>query len=117
MRIVPMHILREWLADVSYKPGWAFEVYEGTWEGPHLVITAAVPDAHHEGETTTLDVHSMLPPIMNRDQFYHWLLWRLARIEVHEAREFFQIAEHLNATATAYHPWSDPHAEHAGRDR
>jgi hypothetical protein len=59
-------------------------------------------------KTVTLDVHSMLPPMLTEGQFLAWLLWRLKRIEVHEAREFFRVDDQV---------WDDPHAEHADRDQ
>jgi len=53
------------LERISYRPGWAIRVYDGAWEGQHLVITAEVEDTYHPGQTTTLDVHSMLPPLVH----------------------------------------------------
>lgn len=95
------------LATITYKPGWRFRVYDGAWEGQHFVITTRVRDAHNEGQMTTLDVHSMLPPMESPAQFRRWLGWRLARIEVHEMREFLQ---------RRGAPIFDPHAEGADHD-
>jgi hypothetical protein len=95
------------LQRVTYKPGWSFTVYDGQWEGQHLVIHTVVADATHPGQDTVLDVHSMLPPIPDADYLYRYLAWRLARIEVHEMREFLRV----DGT-----PPFDPHAEHADRD-
>jgi len=92
---------------VTYKPGWLFRIYDGRWEGQHLVITTVVPDAMHPGQTTTLDVHSSLPPMRDESQFLEWIAWRLGRIENHEMREFLQLdGESL----------FNPHAEYADRD-
>lgn len=99
--------LREHLTKVTYKPGWSFTVYDGEWEGQHIVIRTVVHDAYDPTKTTALDVHSMLPPMDSIDQFNNWLMWRLGRIEVHEMREFFRV----NGT-----PVSDPHKENANRD-
>lgn len=96
------------LARVSYKPGWTFRVYQGRWEGLHLVIRTEVPDAYHEGENVVLDVHSFLPPLRDRWALHSWLTWRLARIEVHEMREFYRVDGQC---------WDDPHAEGASEDR
>lgn len=92
---------------VTYKPGWLFKVYDGRYEGQHVVITTCVPDAYNVGETVTLDVHSMLPPMRDEAAFLDWLLWRVSRIEIHECREFFRVDDA---------PHSDPHAELADRD-
>jgi hypothetical protein len=92
---------------ITYKPGWRFRVYEGVWEGPHIVITTVQTDAYHEGQTVTLDIHSMLPPFVDFAQFRRWLGWRLARIEVHEMREFLQ---------RRGAPIFNPHAEGADHD-
>lgn len=100
--------IQEHLASVTYKPGWRFEAYEGQWEGQHLVITASVLDAEAEAEVyTLLNVHSMLPPLSDIDALNRWLLWRLSRLEVHEAREFFRV----NGEVVF-----DPHAPDAERD-
>jgi hypothetical protein len=106
MILTTAELARE-LEVITYKPGWRFRLYDGAWEGQHFVITTAVPDAYHEGRTTTLDVHSMLPPMETFAQFRRWIGWRLARIEVHEMREFLQ---------RRGAPIFDPHAENAEHD-
>jgi hypothetical protein len=93
--------------EVQYKPGWEFKVYDGRHEGQHIVINTVVPDAYDENKNTMLDVHSMLPPMETKEQFYEWVLWRLKRIETHECREFLRIGGKV---------YSDPHAEFAERD-
>lgn len=82
--------LREHLAGVTYRPGWAFELYDGRWEGQHLVIKASLMDSFRHGETVDLEIHSMLPPMESVRQFDQWLAWRLGRIEVHEMREWLK---------------------------
>lgn len=99
--------VQDHLARVTYKSGWSFEAYDGRWEGHHIVINTQVPDAYLPGKTVTLDVHSMLPPLESVDALNRWLMWRLARIEVHEMREFFRIDGKIV---------DDPHAEFADRD-
>jgi len=79
------------LEKVTYKPGWEFEVYDGRWEGQHMVIRTKVEDTYNPGTMTTLDVHSMLPPMRDTDALNEWLTWRLGRIEIHEMREFFKV--------------------------
>jgi hypothetical protein len=99
--------LQEVVSRVTYKPGWTFEIYEGHWEGPHIAIHTVLPDSTGEGKLT-ICVHSMIPPQKNTESFLEWLAWRLARIEVHEMREFFKYEGRV-----IY----DPHAELAGEDR
>lgn len=95
------------LDQVTYKPGWKFTVYQGEWEGPHVVITTQVIDAYDPTQSTVLDVHSSLPPMRDEDQLMEWLAWRLGRIEVHEMREFLKFDGQ---------PVFDPHAPLAERD-
>lgn len=95
------------LKRLTYKPGWAIRVYDGAWEGQHLVITTVVEDSYNPGQTVTLDVHSMLPPMPDAGYLDVWLQWRLARIETHESREFLR---------RDGRPVFDPHAEYGDRD-
>lgn len=95
------------LERLTYRKGWALRVYDGAWEGQHFVITTDVEDTYNPGQTTTLDVHSMLPPMPTTADLERWLAHRLGRIEIHEMRE------HLKRDGK---PVFDPHAEHAGRD-
>lgn len=99
--------INDHLKTVTYKPGWAFKCYDGRWEGQHFVITTVVPDAYNLKETTTLDVHSSLPPMDDTDQLDRWIMWRLGIIELHEMREFYRVNDK---------PVSDPHAPFANRD-
>jgi hypothetical protein len=96
------------LSRVTYKPGWTIAAYDGRYEGQHLVITTVVPDSTNPEQDTTLDVHSMLPPMRDERALLDWILWRCIRIECHEAREWLQVDGK---------PWSDPHAEYADQDR
>lgn len=100
--------LQDELAKITYKDDWWFKVYDGDWEGQHLVITTVVDDTYHPGEKTTLDVHSPLPPIPNVEYFHHYLAWRLGRIENHEMREFFKVEGQ---------PVFNPHTEAGNHDR
>ncbi len=77
------------LKRISYKPGWELEVYDGRWEGQHLVVHVPVQDSF-TGEPTTLEVHSVLPPMRDADGLEEWVAWRLGRIELHETREFLK---------------------------
>jgi hypothetical protein len=95
------------LRRVTYKPGWSFTVYDGRWEGQHLVIRVVTPDAFAPSDQVTLDIHSALPPMDTPGQFDRWLMWRLGRIECHEMREWYRVDGR---------PASDPHASGAEHD-
>lgn len=82
--------VQQHLTRLSYKPGWEFECYEGRWEGMHIVIRTPVEDAFNPGQTVVLDVHCFFPRPESTEELERWLMWRLARIEVHEMREFFK---------------------------
>lgn len=99
--------IRAHLATLTYLPGWKFDVYEGRWEGPHLVIRTIVEDSYHPGEKQHLDVHTPLPPIPDTNYLEVFLQWRLNRIATHEAREFLR---------KDGRPIFDPHAPDADRD-
>jgi hypothetical protein len=99
--------IRDELLRVTYRSGWSFEVYDGAFEGQHIVIRAKVIDAYHPGQTVDLDVHSMLPPMPDAAYLHRWLAWRLGRLELHEMREHL----HLDGK-----PIFDPHAPYADRD-
>lgn len=93
----------------KYMPGWEFDVYDGKFEGQHLAIKVVLPDAYHPGETVTIQVENMLPPIPTGAYLDEWIVWRLSRIATHEVREFYRDREG-NAIF-------DPHAPFAERDR
>jgi hypothetical protein len=94
---------------VTYKNGWAFHIYAGRHEGTHCTITTSVPDAYNPDTMTTLSIETFLSPNDTRDEasLVEWLLYRCARIEVHECREFLRLDGK---------PWSDPHGQDADQD-
>jgi hypothetical protein len=93
---------------VTYKDGWSLEVYDGRFEGQHVVITTVVADAYDQTKTVTLDVHSSLPPMRDEQAVLEWLAWRLGRLETHEMLEFLR----LDGSC-----WVDPHRTDADQDR
>lgn len=99
--------IQEHLKRISYMPGWEITVYDGRWEGQHVVIRTVVPDSYNPGSDVVLDVHSMLPPMRDIDALEEWLAWRLCRLATHEVREFLR---------RDGKPIYDPHAEFAERD-
>lgn len=82
--------LRRVFAEFTYRPGWTFTVWLHPQEGPHVTIDADVDDAFHPDEMVHLSIHSPLPPFRNEQAVEDWLLWRLTRIETHEASEFLR---------------------------
>jgi hypothetical protein len=94
--------IREHLAGLTYKPGWAWTLEEDEWEGPYVRFLVDVPDAYAPTETVTLGINSWLPPVDTREQLDKWLAWRIARIEIHESLEFLR---------REGRPVFDPHAQ------
>lgn len=73
---------------VTYKPGWSFEVRTDSHEGMYLRILAPVPDDPQQEKT--LGINTYLPPFTGTEELARWILWRVERIEVHEARELLR---------------------------
>lgn len=94
---------------VSYKPGWSIVFRMGRFEGHHATIRAVLPDAYDPDKTTSLVVECFLSPndVATEESLMAWLVYRLARLETHEAREFLR----LDGV-----PLFDPHAEGADAD-
>lgn len=82
--------LREELCRFSYRPGWEFDLLSDRYEGPVLWILADVVDSYNQEKTTQLRIRSLIPPMVSRDAFGEWLLWRLLQVESHECREFLR---------------------------
>lgn len=95
------------LKKITYRNGWKFFAYHGAWEGQHLRIEATVPDSVELGKNVELKIETPIPPCPDVDYFYHWLIYRLIRIETHEAREWFKV----NGIPVFY-----PHMDGADRD-
>lgn len=94
------------VAKVTYRPGWSLHVYEAGFEDPWLLVLARdVPDSYHPGQTIDLGIRSPIPPMESVDQLRRWLIWRLGRVESHEAREWLQVDGH---------PIFDPHKSSSG---
>jgi hypothetical protein len=96
--------MREALEHVTYKPGWRLTLFQHQWEGIWMAIRAELPDADWPTRTTVININTPVPPMRDIEGFYEWLAWRLARVEIHEMREFLRI------DGVKY---SDPHAPDA----
>lgn len=94
--------ISEHLKRITYKDGWTFLVRENPYEGPFIRILIVVPNSYMENETVTLGINSFLGEFETVEEFERWLLRRIIRIEIHEAREFFKRDGKV---------LSDPHAE------
>lgn len=94
--------IQDCLAAWRYKPGWTFTLYTHQWEGLCIDIALTVPNGYNWDEPVDLNIRVPVPPIVNGQHFVDWLMWRVARIELHELREFsIYHGEHV----------SDPHNE------
>ncbi len=100
--------IQEALTRFTYRPGWTFTAYEGAAEGVHIQIKAEVRNAYVPDESVVLDIRSALPPMRSVGDLAEWLLWRMRRVEDHEAREWFRFDGK---------PVSDPHEIPADRTR
>lgn len=83
--------IRREVAKVVYRPGWSFEVYEIGFEDPWLLVLAPVENSYVPGQTIDLGIRSPMPPMADAEAVHRWLMWRLERIESHEAREFYRV--------------------------
>lgn len=82
--------LRQVFAEFTYRPGWTFTVVEDRFEGLHLHIDYTMENSYRPEEPFTANVISPLPPMRDVEAVKDWLLWRLCRIEVHEACEWLR---------------------------
>jgi hypothetical protein len=79
------------VAKVVYRPGWTFTVEERGFEDPWLRVIAPVMNAYRPEELVDLGIDSPIPPMADVDALHRWLIWRLERVESHEAREWFRV--------------------------
>jgi predicted metal-dependent enzyme (double-stranded beta helix superfamily) len=87
---------------VEYKPGWRFTIHQHKWEGLCVDIAVSLPNGYRPDQEVDVNIRVPVPPIVSPEHFHDWLMWRLARVEMHEMREFY----HVNGTIR-----DDPHAE------
>jgi hypothetical protein len=90
--VLTVQQIRAEVAKLRYRPGWFFAVEERGFEDPWLrMLATGVMNAYDPQSTIDLGIDSPIPPMANTDQLYRWLMWRLERVESHEAREWFRI--------------------------
>lgn len=94
--------LHDLLAVVTYKSGYALQVFQNPYEGPYLSIKLTTANASDAEKTVDLKINSPIPNVarLNAASFYEWLLERLIKVEIHEVCEFFQVEGRK---------WYDPH--------
>ena len=102
-----------WLAEISYKPGWRFELRTAP-EGfsAVLFISAYVPDPNVQQCMTTI-THSFMiahhQQLQDRETFLATVLAYTKMVEVHEAMEYFKASgvrvcnPHSTAGEVLYH--------------
>lgn len=95
--------LRDALDAVQYRDGWIMSIGVDQDEGPFLRIIAPVANSY-DGDPIDLGISTYISPNdrISTELFYRFLIWRLKRIEIHEAREMFRYR-------TTGEPVFDPH--------
>lgn len=92
-----MQQLKEWLAQVSYRPGWSLAL-RCTDGGVELFIAASVINAEDPDHCTTIQSRILIPhryaeemaAIGSPERFLAWVGDCLMRMEAHEHLEFFR---------------------------
>lgn len=94
--------VRSFLRSVTYKDGWEFEVYGNPFDGMYIQIRATVPNAYYikggeSPETVQLRINSPIPTVALESHRHlgDWILWRIIRVETHEAMEFFKVGGYM----------------------
>lgn len=83
--------MQDEMAKITYRKGWTFYVTQGAFEGAHLEIFAWLDDSVNLGKKMLFNPQIPIPPYRDIEDFRLWLIYRLIRIESHEAREFFKV--------------------------
>lgn len=114
-------ILARLVSDLTYKPGWAFEIVnmdrgQGC-AGTTLAITTTQPDSWDHAKTVSL-WHSMPVPAAayNEQSWTRWLLDQILLVEKHEAMEFFKIrgqAPFFPSHGPGWHPYDTREVIHS----
>jgi len=83
-------LLRRLVADVAYKPGWAFKV--GGPLNRYVCVFATTPDSNDPSRQRCTQHMFEAPPLADLHAAARWLFDRLLEAERHEAGEFFTVA-------------------------
>lgn len=95
----PCHV---WLGNISYRPGWSFEIGYCTMllntTPPTLIelrITAKTVESNSlKGDTTLTHVFALHSDVLDRlteNEFYDLIFRHIEMVERHEMREFYKI--------------------------
>lgn len=77
---------------MTYKPGWALSVfYPDEFQRLYFAVDVDLPNSYKPDETVMLHIESPLPPMGDADQLRAWVLWRLTKVEIHEAMEWLKV--------------------------
>lgn len=79
------------IASVTYKPGWSLKV--GGPLGQYVCIFATTPDSNNPTSDRCTQHMFKIPDGLDRRAFARWLFDCLLLCELHEAGEFFRVAD------------------------
>jgi hypothetical protein len=92
----------QWLTEVTYKPGWAFEIRHGSmtansawtaYPGVNLCVLAYVPDTNavEAGPKRFIHTFPLSPDVLyERERFLTFVLHCVLRVEAHETMEYLR---------------------------
>ncbi|QGH75282.1 hypothetical protein I5G61_gp34 [Mycobacterium phage Quesadilla] len=93
--------LAELLADFHYRPGWSFQLIEGSRDDGHgevtglaLIITSEPLDAQDPSRSIPMAYPFVVPPeVHSAAGWEQWLWLRIGDAERHERGEHFRVGE------------------------
>lgn len=95
-------LAEQWLAEVTYKPGWSFSLVEASgptntggyltlYPGVNLVVNARTMDSNTLGDALFVHTFPLSPEsVRDRETFLQVVLECVKRVEIHEAMEFLK---------------------------
>lgn len=94
-------LLEQLVSEVTYKPGWSFELWDGERRGEHYIgsagLTLSIRAQVENGVSGgTVGVHHIMPvPVATWDRrtWQRWVLDQILLVERHEAMEFYRVGE------------------------
>jgi hypothetical protein len=94
--------IKEWLADLTYRPGWSVSYAGELQQGHYITVDATAPDVCNPGEVFCTSPLFLVPQGITREKFYDWVIDTcIPGVETHERYENFRVAGKC---------WRDPHA-------
>jgi hypothetical protein len=92
-------LLETLIPEVTYKPGWSFELWDGERRGEHYVgstgLTLSIrAQVENSCSGDTVGVHHIMPvPVATWDRrtWERWVLDQILLVERHEAMEFYRV--------------------------